>query len=112
MSDQFPDVDNAALDALRDLMQEDYPLLLETFLADANVRLTQLREALVSDDLEAFRQAAHSFKGSCGYMGALALEQACLNAEKAALQGDAEAASSSYSRIRERFTRLQAILSC
>lgn len=111
MSDQLPDIDTAALDGLRELMEEDYPLLLETFLADATLRLTQLREALVSEDLEAFRQAAHSFKGSCGNMGALALEQACLSAEKSALNGDAVAASNSYSRIRERFTRLQALLS-
>ena len=110
MSDQLPDVDPAALDALRELMEDDYPLLLETFLADAKLRLTQLREALVSEDLEAFRQAAHSFKGSCGNMGALALEQACLIAERAALEGDTSAASNSYSRIRERSIRLQAQL--
>ncbi|MEH6566118.1 MAG: Hpt domain-containing protein [Halopseudomonas sp.] len=111
MSDQLPDVDNAALEALRELMQEDYPLLLETFLGDAKLRLSQLREALVNEDLEAYRQAAHSFKGSCGNMGALALERACLNAENAALQGDTADASYCYSRIRERFTRLQAQLS-
>jgi len=110
MSDQLPDIDSAALEALRELMQEDYPLLLETFLTDAKLRLTQLREALVNDDLEAFRQAAHSFKGSCGNMGALALEQACLVAEQAALKDDASGASNSYSHIRERFTRLQAQL--
>lgn len=111
MSEQLPDIDTAALDALRDLMEDDYPLLLETFLTDAKVRLGQLREALVNNDLEAFRQAAHSFKGSCGNMGALALEQACLNAENAALKGDAATASDTYSRIREHFTRLQAQLS-
>ena len=93
-------------------MSTDVRDLLQGYFNALNDRDIRACLALVSDDLEAFRQAAHSFKGSCGNMGALALEQACLNAEKAALQGDAEAASSSYSRIRERFTRLQAILSC
>lgn len=111
MSEQLPDIDTAALDALRELMQDDFPLLLETFLADANLRLSQLSGALHREDLEAFRQAAHSFKGSCGNMGALALENACLDAERAALQGDLAAAKAIYLNILTCSNRLQTQLS-
>jgi len=111
MSDHLPDIDHAALDALRELMQDDYPLLLETFLTDANLRLSQLSAALQSEDIEAFRQAAHSFKGSCGNMGALALENACLDGELAALKGDLAAAKVSYSNILACSSRVQTQLS-
>ena len=111
MSAPLPDMDTAALDALRELMQDDFPLLLETFLADAQLRVSQLGAALHSADLEAFRQAAHSFKGSCGNMGALALEQACLAAERAALNNDLAAAKTSFSDIVVCAERLQAQLS-
>ena len=83
MADRKPDMDVTVQQGLRELMQDDYPLLLETFLADAGKRLRQLHDALAQGDMNAYRQAAHSFKGSAGNMGALALEQACLDAEAA-----------------------------
>tara|TARA_Y100000815_G_C13243215_1_gene462634 strand:+ start:199 stop:534 length:336 start_codon:yes stop_codon:yes gene_type:complete len=110
MAESVQDVNPAVLQALRELMQDDYALLLQTFLADAELRLRQLRNALLADDMDAFRQAAHSFKGSCGNMGAEALEQACLEAEAAGLAEDRAGAASSLTLIEQGFTRLQPLL--
>ena len=66
MADRKPDMDVTVQQGLRELMQDDYPLLLETFLADAGKRLRQLHDALAQGDMNAYRQAAHSFKGSAG----------------------------------------------
>jgi len=46
MADRKPDMDVTVQQGLRELMQDDYPLLLETFLADAGKRLRQLHDAL------------------------------------------------------------------
>lgn len=107
MPEGAQDLDPRVQSALRELMQDDYPLLLETFVQDAHKRLGALASSLEAREWEAFRQAAHSFKGSCGNMGALALHQACERAEQAGLSGDAEAASQSYLDIRRLYQRVQ-----
>ena len=110
MSESLQDVNPAVLQALRELMQDDYALLLDTFQGDADLRLRQLREALQADDMDAFRQAAHSFKGSCGNMRAAALEQACLEAEAAGLAGDSAEAAKALTVIEQAFVRLKPLL--
>ena len=107
MSESLQDVNPAVLQALQELMQDDYALLLDTFLGDADLRMRQLREALSAGDMNAFRQAAHSFKGSCGNMGAAALEQACLEAEAAGLAEDRAAAAKALTVIEQAFSRAQ-----
>ena len=75
MGDQMSDVhvDSHVLATLRDVMEDEYALLLETFLTDSDERLRLLREAEAQDDSLAMRMAAHSFKGSCSNMGAVLL---------------------------------------
>lgn len=99
MTTDLPDFDPSVQDALKELMQDDYRLLVETFLGDAQRRLADLRAALAAQSWEAFRQSAHSFRGSCGNMGALALEQACREAERAGLDGNAVAAERALSEL-------------
>lgn len=82
MSD--PHLDAAALAALQDVMEDEYPVLLDTFLADSDERLRHLVAARKSADAQALRLAAHSFKGSCSNMGALLLASLCKQLEEAA----------------------------
>ncbi len=104
------DIDPAVQSALRELMQGDYALLLATFKKDAINRLRQMRVSLDAGDWNGFRQAAHSFKGSCGNMGAMALQQACEEAEQASLAADAPAARRSYEHIQQAFQRAAPLL--
>jgi len=106
MITDLPDFDVSVQDSLKELMQDDYRLLVETFLADAERRLTDLSAALADQRWEAFRQSAHSFRGSCGNMGALALEQACSIAERAGLESDPLAASSALSDLQRLHARI------
>lgn len=81
-------VDPDVLSQLRDVMEGDYAVLLETFLEDSHNRVVQLRKAL---DPNAVGQAAHSFKGSSSNMGALALASLCSRLEQCAKQpGDCD----------------------
>lgn len=76
-------LDSAVLAALQDVMEDDYPVLLDTFLADSEERLRLLRQAVQGEDGQALRLAAHSFKGSCSNMGAPLLAGLCKQLEEA-----------------------------
>ena len=76
-------IDNVVLQGLRDIMAEDYPALLDAYLGDSEERLDMLRQALRDSDADALSKAAHSLKGSCSNMGAVALAGLCLELEKA-----------------------------
>ena len=65
--DQVSDVhvDSHVLATLREVMEDEFALLLDTFLSDSDERLRLLRQAQAQGDAQAMRMAAHSFKGSC-----------------------------------------------
>ena len=74
-------VDRSVLSALREVMEEAYPDLLDIFLADSEERLKVLRAA---DSAALVVETAHSFKGSSSNMGALKLTELCHQLEQQA----------------------------
>lgn len=76
-------LDPAILSTLQDVMGDEYPVLLDTFLADSEERVRLIRQAIGEGDAQALRQAAHSFKGSCSNMGAPLLATLCRGLEEA-----------------------------
>ncbi|MEB0045432.1 MULTISPECIES: Hpt domain-containing protein [unclassified Pseudomonas] len=74
-------LDHNVLSALQDVMEEEYPVLLDTFLSDSEERLLALRKA---GDAEQLGATAHSFKGSSSNMGALRLAELCSQLEQRA----------------------------
>ena len=69
------------LSMLREVMEDEYPSLLETFIADSEKRLRVLRMA---EDAAQMMEAAHSFKGSSSNMGATRLTELCSELEQRA----------------------------
>lgn len=88
MSDHL---DPAVLANLQDVMGEEYPVLLDTFLADSDERLRLIRQAAANSDAQGLWQAAHSFKGSCSNMGAPLLAELCRSLEEAGRREQLEA---------------------
>ena len=76
-------LDRDVLSALQEVMEAEYPLLLDTFLADSEERLRLLRMA---QDAAQVISAAHSFKGSSSNMGATQLAELCRQLEERARQ--------------------------
>jgi HPt (histidine-containing phosphotransfer) domain-containing protein len=60
--------------------------MIELFLFDAPGRLGRLREALAAQDPGGVAAAAHSFRSSCGNLGAERCRSACERIELAAAQ--------------------------
>jgi HPt (histidine-containing phosphotransfer) domain-containing protein len=82
MSDQ-QHLDHEALTELRDVMGDEFNILINTFLEDADERLRQITEAARAEDAASFRKVAHSFKGSSINIGAPILADCCFAAEQA-----------------------------
>lgn len=95
-----PHADPAALEALREVMEDEYPLLLDTFLSDSQLRLRKLHK---SSDLVELRDAAHSFKGSSSNMGALRLAQLCSELEQYCRHGVLDGVDAHVQRIDREF---------
>ncbi len=74
-------LDSAVLATLQDVMESEYPVLLDTFLADSEERVRLLKQACQAAEADMLRQAAHSFKGSCSNMGATLLAELCRELE-------------------------------
>lgn len=97
MTDQH--LDPAVLQGLQDIMEDEYPLLLDTFLTDSDERLRSLHAALQQADAQGLRLAAHSFKGSCSNMGAPLLAGLCRQLEEQARHERLEPAPELLARI-------------
>jgi HPt (histidine-containing phosphotransfer) domain-containing protein len=74
-------LDRNVLNALQEVMEDEYPTLLDTFIADSEERLLVLRKA---EDAAQLMNAAHSFKGSSSNMGAVRLAELCNELEQRA----------------------------
>lgn len=74
-------IDQKVLSDLKEVMEDGFLQLVDTFLEDSERRLSQLHEAKSAEELGL---AAHSFKGSSSNMGAVILAQLCEQLEERA----------------------------
>jgi HPt (histidine-containing phosphotransfer) domain-containing protein len=66
---------------LEDIMEEEFPLLLEAYLRESATQAASISEALHAGDMDALRRAAHSLKGGSGNIGAADLAALCARLE-------------------------------
>ncbi|MFI8739460.1 Hpt domain-containing protein [Stutzerimonas zhaodongensis] len=96
-------LDTSVLVTLQEVMEAEYPVLLDTFLVDSEERLRLLQAACRSGEAESLRQAAHSFKGSCSNMGAAMLAELCREMEESARRDQLDEAPVLIERIEREF---------
>lgn len=96
-------LDDAVLAALQDVMEDEYPILLDTFVADSEERVRLLHQAQSDSDAQGLRLAAHSFKGSCSNMGAVLLASLCKELEDAGRRESLELAPALIEQIEREF---------
>ncbi len=83
-------IDSEALSTLKEIMEDDFSLLIETFINDSTERLASLAEELERGDADAVRRSAHSFKGSSSNIGAPLLADLCFVLETRGNEGNLE----------------------
>ncbi|MCO7568688.1 MULTISPECIES: Hpt domain-containing protein [Pseudomonas] len=67
-------LDHTVLNALQEVMEDEYPVLLDTFVCDSEERVRLLHK---SEDALQLVATAHSLKGSSSNMGAIRLAELC-----------------------------------
>lgn len=103
-------VDEAMIMELKEVMGEDFHVLLETFLVDSKQRLEHLQEAIAAETAEELRHTAHSFKGSSGNIGAAQLSSLCKDLEDLGRAGTVEGSAAIFERLQTEFTTVEEIM--
>ena len=69
------------LSELKEVLEDEFSVLITTYLEDAQLRQQMITAAISAKDYEAARLAAHSLKGASANLGALMLAEICEHLE-------------------------------
>ncbi|MBE03290.1 Hpt domain-containing protein [uncultured Marinobacter sp.] len=105
-----PHLDEEALAELQDVMEDEFEVLIQTYLTDSRDRIASLKEALAAGDADAVARTAHSFKGSCINIGAPRLGDLCQAAEQAGKVADLARAQALMADIEAEFSVVTGLL--
>ena len=107
-----PVLDPAVLAALRQLNIPGEPDVLtdvlKLFLEEVPPRMTRLRNAWSSGNIEEMQRAAHSLKGSAGNIGAQGMFDVCRQLDGLGRSGNLESASTLVDALDVEFDKVQA----
>ena len=74
-------LDTEVLNQLREIMEDDFGMLLETFLVESEKQYFEAAQAWEDQNMDTLARSIHSLKGSCGNIGAHGLQQNCQSIE-------------------------------
>lgn len=103
-------LDYDILNTLKQVMEDDFELLIDTFVQDSTERIRMLRSLVDSTESDLIRRAAHSFKGSSSNIGAPQLAEMCSALEKKALANDFNGLADDINSIEQEFSHVQSLL--
>ena len=110
MNDKIEHLDFSALAELREIMEDEFEILIETYLDDSAERIIEMQEAVKERDANALSHAAHSLKGSCTNIGVPVLAKLCMEAEMKGKAGDLEGVDELLSSIENVFSEVSQLL--
>lgn len=108
MSDEPVDIE--ALRELKEIMEDQFSVLVDTFLEDSATRMQEIEAALAAGDADALRSAAHSFKGSSSNLGISSLADVLFKLETMGREGTTEGGEPLLAEVRTLFDRVSGIL--
>lgn len=103
-------VELATLNELKDILEEEFPLLVNTYIEDADLRMLKLRSALDATDSAQVRAEAHALKGSSRNLGANPLGELFARMEAMGSSGEISAACDLLLDIEQELSRTQDFL--
>jgi len=104
-------IDRPTFEALQETAGAEFVgELVDTFLAEAPIMLSELRSALAAGNADAFRRAAHSLKSNSNTFGALALGALAKNLELTGLAPAAAAHGATLDALDAEYARVAAAL--
>lgn len=103
-------LDYETLKTLKEVMEDDFALLIDTFVQDSTERIRTLQTVIHGKDADLIRRAAHSFKGSSSNIGAPQLSVLCSILEKKALANNFGGLADDLHSIEQEFAQVQVLL--
>ena len=92
-------LDRTILEELREVMDDGFETLVQTFLAHSPELMDSLQKASLAGDVDAMVAPAHSLKSSSANMGAMRLSALARDLEMAAREGRRDEALEAYRRM-------------
>ena len=110
MSDSALHLDQDALVELKQVMGDEFSLLIDTFTSDSIVRIETIAAAVNAADPEDIRRTAHSFKGSASNMGATHLASLCKQLEDLGVEGQTDGSKELLEQVVVEYDHVKAAL--
>lgn len=104
-------VDISALQDLKDIMEDEYANLINTFITDSSTKLDELATIIARADADGLRKTAHSLKGSSSNICAGALSEQARQLEFMGKEGQVEGAAVLLEQMKTEFQTVKTILS-
>ncbi|MCP5335030.1 MAG: Hpt domain-containing protein [Oceanospirillaceae bacterium] len=103
-------LDLDALAELKDIMEEEFVMLLETYIVDADKKIIELADAVTKKDPKAITSVAHSLKGASSNVSAVNLAGMCKTLEHKGRDNDLTDLEACYQRIKDEYVHVKAAL--
>lgn len=103
-------LDMSIIGELKELMEEDFSALVQTYLSDSELRLEQIRKAVDLQAAADIRHSAHSLKGASSNLGAPALAALCQALEEAGHSNNLAATPALFQQIEQELSAVQSAL--
>lgn len=97
-------VDIDSLAELKDIMEDEFDILIDTFVADSEAKIATLSEVIAAADAEELRKVAHSLKGSSSNVCAAQFSELARQLEHMGKEGTTDGAAEIYESLKQEFT--------
>lgn len=94
-------IDSTQVETLRQLFNDEFKQLVQTFLSEFEEKEKILNQAIQSNDLETIVKTAHFLKGSSVNIGATMLGNCCRDIEMAGKQNDLNAVKTQVTQLQK-----------
>lgn len=99
-------VDIDSLAELKDIMEDEFDILIDTFVADSEAKIAILSEVIAAADAEELRKVAHSLKGSSSNVCAAQFSEFARQLEHMGKEGSTDGAAEIYESLKQEFTNV------
>ncbi|HQV40550.1 MAG: Hpt domain-containing protein [Moraxellaceae bacterium] len=103
-------LDEDLLEELREILDDEFPVLVSTYIQDSTVRVKGLHDAYARGDNEALRLTVHSLKGASANLGLECLTDVCRELEEAVMGESPERMDGLLARISDEQQRATKLL--
>ena len=96
-------VDIEALAELKEIMEDDFDILIDTFVMDSEAKLSALEDVVASRDSEELRKVAHSLKGSSSNICAVRFSEWARQLESMGKDETLDGAEEIFAKLKQEF---------